>query len=144
VAVYALKHGIYPRLREVTLNAFAKEPARFLEAVGTAARVYHATNGGYPVGQTAWTSTRRCCYHHNRICETDPQEWAADPIWSALGVTLESPHRFLYQYTGTRDRFEVLAEADLDCDGQKTTRMWVRGTVENGGPALKFGRHGEP
>ena len=127
----------------VTYQAFLNEPARFLDAVGTAARVYYVTNGEYPVGQADWTSTRGCCQHHNQVCETDPRDWGADPMWSALGVTLQSPHRFLYRYRGTRDRFEVEAEGDFDCDTEGTTRMWVQGTVENGGPALKFGRQDE-
>jgi hypothetical protein len=135
---------LFPRVREVTLDGFAGEAARFLDEVGSAARVYHMTHGSYPVGETAWTSTRGCCFHHNRICETDAQHWTADPIWSALGVSVPSPHRFVYRYQGTRDRFEVKAEADLDCDGDETTRMWATGTFENGGPAVKFGRQVEP
>ncbi|MDO9021660.1 MAG: hypothetical protein Q8S73_39270 [Deltaproteobacteria bacterium] len=51
----------------------------------------------------------------------DPLAWSRDPGWSALGFTIDQPHRYQYRVDATDRGFTVTAIGDVDGDGTFST-----------------------
>ena len=68
-----------------------------------------------------------CCYGKSDGQKVDnkcpvSKEWASDPVWSALGFSIDGASAYRYQYDGKDgNSFTVTAVGDLDRDGQPAT-----------------------
>ena len=98
----------------------------------------HATEAGvYVVGSTALSPAVSCCEQNangKHQCAVDPATWQ-DPIWRELDFSIDDPHYFQYQYTGTATSYKVIAVGDLDCDGTTIT-FAIDGNFDAGNPTF--------
>lgn len=66
-------------------------------------------------------------------CDEDPDAWV-HPTWSSLKFQMDGQHYFLYTFTSTGKGlgayFEVMANADLDCDTNLSTFIRYGKAVE--------------
>ena len=107
------------------------EPAVQLGKVSRAAlRVYESTSA-FPIGTAATLPPAGCCGNPNNKClPVAKATWAADPVWAALGFSIEEQTLFQYSYTGDAAQVTATAVGDLDCDGARetSTRVTFYGT----------------
>lgn len=68
------------------------------------------------------TGTHPCCANNLDKCAPDASYWA-DPVWTSLHFSVDDPHYFAYNYTGTPTNtngvgaaYTAAAYGDLDCD----------------------------
>lgn len=99
---------------EVTQRA---EVGAALDGVGAALEAWRKAQ---PEGAPAlpegvdWTPSRLDC---GQMATVDPKE-AAHPTWAALGLDLGKPSPYQLRFRQVdKDRFELLARTDEDCDG---------------------------
>lgn len=87
-----------------------------LNRIAKQAKDHFARTGAFPRGQSQLLPPWPCCPER---CKALPaQAWSTDPVWAALGFSLEEPHQFRYRYESSDGAsFRVVAIADLDCDG---------------------------
>jgi prepilin-type N-terminal cleavage/methylation domain-containing protein len=85
------------------------------------------TQGPTPVEAT-------CCGAHggpdadeDDRCDADPELWHT-PTWTALAFELRVSHYFVYSFAtegeGDNASFDATANADLDCDQERSTFEW--------------------
>lgn len=93
--------------------------------------------GVYVVGSTTLSPAVSCCEQNangKHQCAVDPATWQ-DPVWRELDFSIDDPHYFQYQYTGTATSYKVIAVGDLDCDGTKIT-FAIDGNFDAGNPTF--------
>ena len=91
----------------------------------------------YVEGQTALTPAQSCCAQNAEgkgKCAPDAATWN-DPVWQKLNFSVDMPHYFQYQYTGTATSYKIIAVGDLDCDGTTITYT-VDGNFDAGNPTF--------
>ncbi|PIE19755.1 MAG: hypothetical protein CSA65_01110 [Proteobacteria bacterium] len=81
---------------------------------------------GFPVGDTGWTPSERCCASGTPTCTSAATSWNT-PLWRALKFQISGPHYYQFRYTGTASSFVAEARGDLDCDGVFSSYT-IRGT----------------
>ena len=90
----------------------------------------HDASGGYPAGTAAQLPTPGCCAGAHGTCEVT-DAWSRDPVWHALGITLDEPTLYQYTYSSDGQSFHLEATGDLDCDTIFVTYLFD-GTTTNG------------
>jgi len=65
-------------------------------------------------------------------------EWASDPVWKALGFSLDKPSLYRFSYESADGKsFVARATGDADCDEQEAV-FELRGTSAGGEPKIEL------
>ena len=125
--------------RACTANARAREADELLGYLAERAALAYVATGKFPATAAGPTPSPACC-EQGGTCAVDPALWNASP-WRDLAFSIDTAHRFTFQYTpdpgGTTATLRALG--DLDCDGRPSlyevkltgvgayvTRTWTR------------------
>lgn len=87
-----------------------------LNALLKSAKVHYIEHATYPKGKAGFTPATPCCQGPNHKCLTAMDQWASDPIWSALDFEIVEPGYFQYAYESDGNQLTAIARGDLDCD----------------------------
>lgn len=96
----------------------------------------------YVVSDVGLVPAEPCCKRPLRLCEPDPSRWAGEP-WATLGFEMKHSTPYQYGYSGTRNRFTLVATADTNCDGRAITYVAEGSIDDNGGPRVEYFTSGE-
>jgi hypothetical protein len=92
------------------------EPGVQLNAIGQEATRIHDATGMFPTGTARMAPTiASCCTFPGQRCPVNATVWQ-DAVWKALGISIQEPSQFRYDYTGSAKVFTAKATGDLDCD----------------------------
>jgi hypothetical protein len=113
-----------------------------LNRIGKSARRTYVETSAFPKGTSAELPTKPagagggCCAAPDHKCPVT-NDWAADPVWSALDISLDEPSEYRFEYeSADGTSFKATAVGDLDCDGTEATYV-LEGRVDGAGePAL--------
>jgi hypothetical protein len=89
-----------------------------LGALQKSLKVAFIENAAFPTGSAPLTPATPCCEHSpDRKCPPAMDQWAGNPIWSALDFEIVEPSLFQYSYESTDGKVAIVkAVGDLDCD----------------------------
>ena len=87
-----------------------------LNALLKSAKVHYVERAEYPKGKAGFTPSAPCCEGPNHKCPVSMDQWASDPIWSALDFEMVDPGYFQYSYESDGTQLTAIARGDLDCD----------------------------
>ena len=121
-----------------------------LTELGKAAERVYAETGKFPVGTATLLPANpsrqfgnNCCGARDAAgsmthqCTPDPAAFAKDPVWRALGLSIDEPTPYQFDYKSDGKTFTAHATADLDCDGKSS--VWeMRGWVDGGTPRVEL------
>src|SRR5262249_44354772 len=102
--------------------------AKTAEAVANVKRLYDGAMAAraadpqhrFPKGTLGPTPPLGACCGKGGKCMPYADEWT-DPIWRALGFSIDDPHYFAYSYTSDGQTFTARANGDLNCNGVYST-----------------------
>jgi hypothetical protein len=108
-----------------------------LHALAKAANTYATKHDAFLVAESGLVPESPCCERPLRLCERDASRWSGDP-WRSLAFDLDHSTPFQYGYSGTKERFTVIATGDPECDGRSITYI-AEGTLDaTGKPGIEF------
>jgi hypothetical protein len=124
------------------------EAERRLEKIEKRAKTVFTEGRAFPIG-TAKTlpespnpNMKGCCGGKSGGNQVDNRcpvttEWANDPVWMALGFSLDEPSNYRYTYQSSDGKsFTATAVGDLDCDMQEATFTLTGKLDESGNPTI--------
>jgi hypothetical protein len=128
-----------------------KEVEPHLEAIAKKAKAEFADTGKFPVGTSKLLPENNadgqvaggCCGAKSTGVSIDnkcpvSKEWASDPVWKALGFSIDEQSNYRYKYeSADGNSFVATAAGDLDCDQQDAVYT-LKGTVVNGKPTVEL------
>jgi len=104
-------------------HAKASEAMLQLNKMAVDAKTYYFTNSKYPQGSAGvlpGADGGACAAPNGHFAVTN--DWASDPVWSALSFQVDEPNLFSYHFTSaTTSTAQGLAVGDRDCDSVKIT-----------------------
>lgn len=123
------------------------EPELQLARMVDGAADWYRAHHGFPRSTGPTPPAESCCLGTAAgVCQAEPEKFAGNRTWDALGFTLTTRHRFVYSFVRDGDTFTARAEGDRDCDGVPsiytiTGHGKLDGTIDVG-PLVVSG-HGE-
>ncbi len=111
------------------------EAGSALDQIGKGAKRAYGETGAFPIGSSKLLPANNansdvgagCCggksdgQKINNKCPAS-KDWASDPVWSALGFSIDDASAYRYQYDSKDGKtFTATAVGDADCDGQPAT-----------------------
>jgi hypothetical protein len=110
-----------------------------LNKLGKSAKVYFASEGGFPAGKAGPTPAEPCCNGPNHKCApVPPDQWAANEVWSKLDFAIDEPTLFQYSYESDGKTVTASAVGDLDCDGTMMTYKLEMTADASGAPTMNI------
>ncbi|MDX2089318.1 MAG: hypothetical protein SFX73_15795 [Kofleriaceae bacterium] len=101
-------------------KAKRSEAELMLNSLSHIAKAEYVTNSEFPKGKAGPTPAKACCEQPEHKCAV-VDDWAKDPVWTALGFSVDQPGMFQYTYESDGQTAKVTATGDLDCDGNFVT-----------------------
>jgi hypothetical protein len=92
-------------------------------------------NNEFPKGKVGPTPATPCCGEQSKQCMPTDTTWS-DPVWKALGFTVEGAFRFHYTYESDGKTFTATATGDVGCTGKPTTKTLTGKVGASGTPEL--------
>lgn len=102
-----------------------------LSKLGKNASAAFTEKAEFPRGKVGPTPAAPCCSEQIKQCVPTDTTWA-DPVWQALGFTVEGVFHFQYSYESDGKTFTATATGDIGCTGKPTTTT-LTGKVGAGG-----------
>lgn len=108
-----------------------------LHALAKAASTYATKHDAFLVAESGLVPDAPCCERPLRLCEPNAARWSGDP-WLSLAFNLDQSTPFQYGYSGTKERFTVVATGDTNCDGRAITYIAEGSFDQAGGRKLEY------
>ena len=114
-----------------------------LNAIGRKAKAVFMENGAFPTGTAKMlpagnNGTESCCGGADGKCAVS-HDWASDPVWSALGFSIDEPSLYRYTYESKDGKsFTATAVGDADCDGKPETYTTTGSIDASGNPTTSL------
>lgn len=153
-ALDACKAQLDPTKRGTYAQAFAAaakgtggnagEPIAVIKGIANAAANALASTGSYPIADGALLPPHgpgpgaNCCGGKDGECAPAPAQFAADPGWAALGISIDQPTEYQYSFTSDGHTLTARAIGDIDCDGTSETWTLTMGIRADGQPTASL------
>ena len=95
------------------------------------AGLFFATEGKFPESAPLTPPQSACRFGESVDHAPDPAFWAA-PGWKQLGIQVQRPFKYQYEFVSNGTAFTARAYGDLDCDGVRST-FELAGNVDESG-----------
>ena len=96
-----------------------KSDVQLMMLAASTKEIYRRT-GAFPKGHTGPMPGKPCCSFPDHRCPVS-QDWATDPIWSALGVSITEPTPAQFSYDSDGTSATLSATYEMACDGKPVT-----------------------
>ena len=114
-----------------------------LNRIGKSAKAFFVEKSAYPTASVGPLPDDDSCNDANKMFAVAPAIWTDG--FADLEFVMEEPHRFSYEYIagGTDQTYQVVASADLDCDGDPVkSTVTLDGATVAGQPSFTLTRAG--
>ena len=114
-----------------------------LNRVGKSGKAYYVEHSAYPTTAIGPLPDADACDDPGKMFAVNAGIWTDS--FSDLEFVMEEPHRFSYEYIagGTDQTYQVVASADLDCDGDPVkSTVTLDGATVAGQPSFTLTRAG--
>lgn len=106
-----------------------------LSKIGKQAKTAFIEKAEFPKGKIGPTPAIPCCSEQIKQCIPTDTTWA-DPVWQALGFTVEGAFQFQYSYESDGKTFTATATGDIGCTGKPMTTTLTGKVGQDGSPEL--------
>ncbi|MDQ3341757.1 MAG: hypothetical protein M4D80_41950 [Myxococcota bacterium] len=106
-----------------------------LTSLGNRAKAVFVEKAEFPKGKVGPTPATPCCGEQIKQCIPTDATWS-DPVWQALGFTVEGAFHFQYSYESDGKTFTATATGDIGCAGKPTTTTLTGKVGADGAPEL--------
>jgi hypothetical protein len=131
--------------------ARVSEAQLHLDSIAKRAKAVYAETGKFPIGTSSVLPARNgdsqiaggCCGSKSVGVDVDhkcavSKDWASDPVWKALGFSIDDTGIYRYKYESADGKtFVATATGDVDCDSQEAV-FTAKGTVADGKPTVEL------
>jgi hypothetical protein len=131
----AVKQCVAKEFGDYTAKSKVTEAGSVLNQIGKGAKRVYGETGAFPIGTAKLLPANNasgdrgggCCGGKSDGQKVDnkcpvSKDWAGDPVWSALGFSVDERSAYRYQYDSKDGKtFTATAVGDVDCDGQPAT-----------------------